>query len=237
MVLQKAHSESLRTQYEMKRYDHCIVFNRIIQRHRYDLILNLCAAFCGFETFFHIGYEAACSHKAFHESIRSGLSEKERKQKAFFDKIVAKNREILVAVLKEGNGFFDYKQRVKLQSARMTAAAMRPQPLSVPHSPDGDGDDLYGDGDDEFISKRDRMRFKHVSLDCYDGYLWKQSSSKRKKWQKRWFVLTNGELEYVRVTSGGVPSEKVKRAKSMPFARYFAAGTSGLEEMEWFGAQ
>ena len=74
----KEHCESLRKQYELKRYDHCIVLNHIISRHRYDIILNLCAAFCGFETFFHIGYEASCSHKQFHQSIRRGLAEKEK---------------------------------------------------------------------------------------------------------------------------------------------------------------
>ena len=74
----RAHRESLRKQYELKRYDHCIVLNRIIMRHRYDIILNLCAAFCGFETFFHIGYDASCSHKRFHQSIRRGLSEKDK---------------------------------------------------------------------------------------------------------------------------------------------------------------
>ena len=102
--------------------------------------------------------------------------------------------------------------------------------MPEPDTPDtdADGDDLYGDGDDEFISKRDRLRFKHVSLDYYEGYLWKQSSSRsRKKWQKRWFVLMNGELEYLRMTSGGVPAEdktKRQKSKSMPFRN----GASGL---------
>merc|ERR1712228_130742 len=49
-----------------------------------------------------------------------------------------------------------------------------------------------------FIDQKDREKFKHVSLDYYDGYLWKQASKSKKKWQKRWFICSNGQLEYYR---------------------------------------
>ena len=44
----------LKKDYELKRFDHCKVLNSVINRHRYELILNLCACFSGFETFFHV---------------------------------------------------------------------------------------------------------------------------------------------------------------------------------------
>jgi len=37
-----------------------------------------------------------------------------------------------------------------------------------------------------------------LSMDYHSGYLWKQSSNFKNKWQKRWFVIYQGELQYFR---------------------------------------
>ena len=250
-IIKKNRCESLRKQYELKRFDHCIILNNIINRHRYDIILNLCAAFCGFETFFHIGYEASLSHKQFHHSIRVGLSEKDKKQKEYFDRIVNKNRQILVDVLNQGKDYNDYKQKIKPASLKKNAVV---QFKNVPQVSDkneyvsdseddhknapsvnmdkGPSNDDSDSDDDEmgFISKKDRERFKHVSLDYYDGYLWKQSSKSKRKWQKRWFVLTNGELEYFRNEKNASLSanNRVTKQKSVssPFGSMSFGGSS-----------
>ena len=258
-IIKKNKCESLRKQYELKRYDHCIILNNIINRHRYDIILNLCAAFCGFETFFHIGYEASLSHKQFHHSIRIGLSEKDKKQKLYFDRIVNKNRQILVEVLNSGKDYNEYKQKIKPPSLQKQAKEVKFKQFPIvkgndpymsdtedddgkngDQSGDNDDDDESDDDDNNFISKKDRIRFKHVSLDYYDGYLWKQSSKSKKKWQKRWFVLTNGELEYFRNEKNASLSanNRVKKQKSVgsPFSGMsFGSSSSKNQHKEYIG--
>ena len=45
-------------------------------------------------------------------------------------------------------------------------------------------------------NKDDKNYDNRVHLDYHAGYLWKQSSTQKRKWQKRWFVINNGELQY-----------------------------------------
>ena len=175
--------EYLRKKYELKRYDHCVILNNIINRHRYDIILHLCASFVAFESFFHSGYESALSHKNILKSIRIGLDEKDKQQKQYFDKIVGKNRKVLVNLLNQGKDFNDYKKEIRSMSPTASKIQIIPNKY----------DDV-----NSLIDQKDRERFKHVSLDYYDGYLWKQASKSKKKWQKRWFICSNGQLEYYR---------------------------------------
>merc|ERR1712228_63492 len=140
--------EYLRKKYELKRYDHCVILNNIINRHRYDIILNLCASFVAFESFFHTGYESSLSHKNILHSIRLGLDEKDKQQKQYFDLIVGKNRKVLVNLLNQGKDFNDYKKQIRsTQSAKIQI---------IPNK--------YDDVN-SFIDQKDREKFKHVSLD------------------------------------------------------------------------
>merc|ERR1712228_334685 len=121
------------------------------------------------------------SHKNILHAIRLGLDEKDKQQKQYFDLIVGKNRKVLVNLLNQGKDFNDYKKQIRsTQSAKIQI---------IPNK--------YDDVN-SFIDQKDREKFKHVSLDYYDGYLWKQASKSKKKWQKRWFICSNGQLEYYR---------------------------------------
>ena len=96
----KKKTNLLRSDYELKRYDHCNTLNAVINRHRYELILNLCACFSGFETFFHVGYEASLAHKVFHRSIQMGVAEKTN-QEDKNDKKLLKHRKEIENILKK----------------------------------------------------------------------------------------------------------------------------------------
>merc|ERR1712176_667050 len=126
--------------------DHCNIVNNIINRHRYDICLNLCASFVAFESFFHFGYEAALSHKNILNSVRIGLDEKNAQQKQYFDGIITKNRKILVNLLNSGKDFNDYKKEIR---------SFKNEKIQK---------NKYDDVN-SLIDQKDREKFKHVSLD------------------------------------------------------------------------
>merc|ERR1712154_752541 len=116
--LWKKKTNVLRTKYELKRYDHCNTLNAVINRHRYELILNLCACFSGFETFFHVGYEASLAHKVFHRSIQMGVAEKTRQENQNDIKLKLKKKQI-VKILMEGKDYYKEKKREKYKLKKM----------------------------------------------------------------------------------------------------------------------
>merc|ERR1712228_156210 len=180
--LWKKKTNVLRTKYELKRYDHCNTLNAVINRHRYELILNLCACFSGFETFFHVGYEASLAHKAFHRSIQMGVAEKTR-QEDRNDVKLKKIRSEIESVLIETKDYFKEKKEEKLRKSKLKR---QEQLKGSTEQKNEDSDDSESEQDDPY------------NVDVYSGYLWKQSSNMKKDWKRRWFVLENGELAYYR---------------------------------------
>eukprot|EP01083_Nonionella_stella_P098861 278086_1 len=161
----------MRKHYELKRYDHVNVLNRVINRHRYELILNLCACFSAFETFFHVGYEASLAHKVFHRSIQMGVAQKTLNEDKS-DRKLLKNRKEIEKILEDGKDYFKKENEKKEQKEK--EKEQNPE-----DSEEEDEDDAY-------------------AVDYYSGYLWKQSSNMKKDWKRRWFVLEHGELAYYR---------------------------------------
>ena len=178
----KKKTNLLRKDYELKRYDHCNTLNAVINRHRYELILNLCACFSGFETFFHVGYEASLAHKVFHRSIQMGVAEKTN-QEDNNDKKLLKHRKEIELILKQGKDYYKEKKREKLEKRKLK----KQQEQEKKNNNDDDEDDEEDDDEDD-----------PYNVDFYSGYLWKQSSNMKKDWKRRWFVLENGELAYYR---------------------------------------
>ena len=177
--LWKKKTNVLRTKYELKRYDHCNTLNAVINRHRYELILNLCACFSGFETFFHVGYEASLAHKVFHRSIQMGVAEKTR-QEDKNDVKLKKMRSEIEKVLVEEKDYFKEKKEEKLRKSKMkkleklkgssTAAEQK-------NAANEDSDDSESEQDDPY------------NVDVYSGYLWKQSSNMKRDWKRRWYAI------------------------------------------------
>ena len=97
----KKRVNALRRAYELKRYDHCNALNAVIERHRYELILNLMACFSGFETFFHVGYEGAISHKFMHRAIQRGVAQKAAAED-LEDRVRRKRRQRIERMLEDG---------------------------------------------------------------------------------------------------------------------------------------
>jgi len=182
--LWKKKTNELRTKYELKRYDHCNTLNAVINRHRYELILNLCACFSGFETFFHVGYEASLSHKVFHRSIQMGVAEKTRQEDKNDIKLKAVRAEVK-SVLVEEKDYFKEKKEAKLRKSKMKKLEQLKDALNDEQKNE-DSDDSDSQQDDPY------------NVDVYSGYLWKQSSNMKKDWKRRWFVLENSELAYYR---------------------------------------
>ena len=69
--------------------------------------------------------------------------------------------------------------------------------------------------------KQQRERFAHVSLDFYDGYLW-----------KRWFVVANGELEYFRSAEAGTHDAKAAEPQGKGKAKGKGKGQAVFVEAE-----
>eukprot|EP01084_Bolivina_argentea_P147941 258771_1 len=102
----------LKKKYELKRYDHCNILNAVINRHRYELILNLCACFSAFETFFHVGYEASLGNKVFHRSIQMGIAQKTLNEDKN-DKKLAKIRNEIENILLSDKDYYKEKKNEK----------------------------------------------------------------------------------------------------------------------------
>ena len=189
----KRKTNLLRKDYELKRYDHCNTLNAVINRHRYELILNLCACFSGFETFFHVGYEASLAHKVFHRSIQMGVAEKTN-QEDKNDKKLLKHRKEIESILKMGKDYYKEKKREKLEKRKLKKKQQQQQLEEQKKNNNNDNDNDDDDEDDDDSDHEDDP----YNVDYYSGYLWKQSSNMKKDWKRRWFVLENGELAYYR---------------------------------------
>merc|ERR1719295_1013909 len=178
----KKRVKALRKEYELKRYDHCNALNAVIERHRYELILNLMACFSGFETFFHVGYEGAISHKFMHRAIQRGVAQKAAAEDSE-DRARRKLRQRIERMLDDGADIFD---RLKKDGAdkKHKKRSSRSKDLNTFSS-----DSLMTHGDDENDP---------FDVDLWSGYLWKQSSNMKRDWKRRWFVLEDGELAYYR---------------------------------------
>merc|ERR1719295_1116724 len=119
----KKRVKALRKEYELKRYDHCNALNAVIERHRYELILNLMACFSGFETFFHVGYEGAISHKFMHRAIQRGVAQKAAAEDSE-DRQRRKRRQRIERMLDDGDDVFEGLKR-ETATTSTTATALR----------------------------------------------------------------------------------------------------------------
>merc|ERR1712129_373878 len=134
-----------------------------------ELILNLCACFSGFETFFHVGYEASLSHKVFHRSIQMGVAEKTRQEDKNDIKLKAVRAEVK-SVLVEEKDYFKEKKEAKLRKSKMKKLEQLKDALNDEQKNE-DSDDSDSQQDDPY------------NVDVYSGYLWKQSSNMKKDWK------------------------------------------------------
>lgn len=73
------------------------------------------------------------------------------------------------------------------------------------------GDTLIDYNSNNIDSMKNCNDDNKIHLDYYDGYLWKQSSKQKKKWQKRWFIISNGELQYFKDSEKALTYFKCER--------------------------
>jgi len=179
----RARVSGLRKEYELARFDHRNLLNSVMSRHRYALMLNLCACFSGIETFFHVGYEASLAHRGFSRSIQLGVGLKTEREDARDERLAEKRRE-LEGVLDEKEELKEYwKLQAKFDDCQNNAQ------IETESKEDAGSSNSSSSSEERY------------NVDTYSGYLWKQSSSMKKDWKRRWFVLTDGELAYYRSSS------------------------------------
>ena len=164
-----------RRSFELLRFDHTNVLNEILTERRLELIEMVCASFLAFITFFHEGCYVADTVKVQVDTINTHMQWK--RPLYVIDHAVIKGQ----------------RRKMELHMASLTQAITFHVTDAIPTAP-SPPPILPPSAEAASVVMR---RGKAVKLEK-SGYLRKQSSSLKKDWKRRWFVLQQGQLFYVR---------------------------------------
>ena len=164
-----------RRQFELLRFDHTHLLNELLTERRLELIEMVCASFLAFITFFHDGCYVADAVKVQVDSINLHLQWK--RPLYVIDTAVIKAQ----------------RKKMETHMASLTQAITFHVTDAIPNAP-SPPPILPPSAEAATVVMR---RGKAVRLEKA-GYLRKQSSSLKKDWKRRWFVLQQGQLFYVR---------------------------------------
>ena len=167
---------NLKRRFELARFDHLKSLNELRTERVLDIIEYACAGFFGFITFFHEGEVLSQAYKPEVEALNARIQGR---------------RNAYVALAKN-----TAEQRAKLERGLNTPNFMVRDAFPVLPVESGDAASAAAAGD---AARRTTavMRGKPAKIER-QGYLYKQSSNLTKDWKRRWFVLKDGQLFYLR---------------------------------------
>lgn len=196
-----------RKQYELLRFDYVTLLNEVLLERRMELIEMVCASFLGFLTFFHEGHYVVDTLKREVDQINRHINLKRPLYQANGEAIreqrilVERSLELVVGGGSLGppgsiEKVLNWRVRDAFPSSTTASGLMSPAAqdqqeqgqVLLPHTGTQRIPSPYAHA---------MVRGKLVPIEK-EGYLRKQSSSLKKDWKKRWFILQNGQLFYVR---------------------------------------
>lgn len=162
--------QSAKARFELARFGLIQQLNQLEAKKRFVLLDRAVIGMSSFLTYFREGYQMLASHAPMVEAIRETVG---KAQKSFDISVEKWNEKRIQLESQLHSGAFPFMSKER-----------RLLNMSKPH--------------EKVTVESSASRTTHDPGVIYEGYLYKRSSSVRKDWKRRWFVLKGDQLLYYR---------------------------------------